>query len=313
MQEDPYFAGGGHNLNIDDGSGRYTIRVWETTGIDVSEFTEGDTITAIGAGSVYSTSFQMLTGYQEDIFEGQPQAEGIGYATISPTTVKASGEDLALAITIWSDVDCSLTDISVEIPQSWTWTQPDISSVQLSGEGFPGGASVEISMDRLILIDGAAVCEPGIISISHLDAPKIAEVSTFRVKTAMEGESLKEIDDSPRVTVEGVEKALLVVEPRVFVPNRQSYSDDEGFLIQFNVPTNSRVVMRLFDIEGRLVRALVDEEQYAGPGQVVWNGRDELREVVPVGVYICHLEATDRVKGETTTDQVPVVVGMPLD
>ena len=129
----------------------------------------------------------------------------------------------------------------------------------------------------------------------------------------MEGQPLKDIQDSPKVTVEGLKEAVLAVEPLVFVPNRHAFSEDDGFLIEFNVPTNSRVVMRLFDIEGRLVRTLIDEEQYAGPGQMMWNGRDELREVVPVGVYICHLEATDRVKGETTTDQVPIVVGMPLD
>jgi hypothetical protein len=35
--------------------------------------------------------------------------------------------------------------------------------------------------------------------------------------------------------------------------------------------------------------------------------------VVPMGVYICYLEATDREKGKTTTDQAPIVVGTPLD
>jgi flagellar hook assembly protein FlgD len=113
--------------------------------------------------------------------------------------------------------------------------------------------------------------------------------------------------------VEGLDKALLSVEPKVFVPNRQSYNDTEGFLIGFNVPTNSRVILRLYDIDGRMIRTLIDEEQYAGPGQITWNGRDELREVVPIGVYICYLEATDRNKGKTTTDQAPIVVGTPLD
>jgi hypothetical protein len=32
-----------------------------------------------------------------------------------------------------------------------------------------------------------------------------------------------------------------------------------------------------------------------------------------MGVYICYLEATDREKGKTTTDQAPIVVGTPLD
>jgi|GEM_PF-626944 len=314
MQEDPYFAGGGYNLNVDDGTGRYTIRVWETTGIDVSEFTEGDTITAIGAGSVYGTSYQMLTGYQEDIFEGQPVTEGVGYADIDPASVKAAAQNLTLTVALWSDADQTLTDCSVEIPNSWTWSQPDESSVELSGAGF-SDATVEISGERTILVHGAAVtaADQGFIAISQLDAPEVGEISTFRIKTAPQAQPLKEIQDSPRVTVEGLDKALLSVEPKVFVPNRQSYTDTEGFVIEFNVPTNSAVVLRLYDIDGRMVRTLVDEQQYAGPGQIIWNGRDELREVVPIGVYICYLEATDRTKGKTTTDQAPIVVGTPLD
>jgi len=315
MQEDPYFAGGGYNLNLDDGTGRYTIRVWETTGIDVSEFTEGDTVTAIGAGSVYSSSYQMLTGYQEDIFKGQPVTEGIGSAEIDPTSVEAAAQGLTMTVTLHSDADQTLTDCSIEIPTSWTWEQPDEGSVQLSGAGFSDGATVEISGERTIQVHGAAVtaADRGIIAISRLNAPEIGEISTFRIKTAPQGQPLKEIEDSPRVTVEGLNKALLSVAPKVFVPNRQAYNDEEGFLIEFNVPTNSAVVLRLYDIDGRMVRTLIDEDQYAGPGQVTWNGRDELREVVPIGVYICYLEATDREKGKTTADQAPIVVGTPLD
>jgi flagellar hook assembly protein FlgD len=174
---------------------------------------------------------------------------------------------------------------------------------------------VEISGERTIVIHQAAVTESdqGVMAILDLNAPTIGEISVFRVKTAVSGQSLKEIQNSPRVTVEGLDKAVLSIEPRVFVPNRGSYTDTDGFLIEFNVPTNSDVVLRLYNIEGRVVRTLLDEEQYAGPGQVVWNGRDELRGVVPMGVYICHLEATDRDKGITTTDQAPIVVGTPLN
>jgi len=315
LQEDPYYAGGGYNLNLDDGSGRYTIRIWDTTEIDVSEFSESDTITAIGAGSVYGSSYQMLTGYQADIFEGQPVTEGIGTASIDPPSVKAAAQGLTLTVTLWSDAGQTLTDCSVEIPANWTWNQPDEGAVQLSGAGFSDSATVEISGERTVLVHGAAVtaADQGLIAISQLDAPEVGEISTFRVKTAPQGQPLKEIQSSPRVTVEGLDKALLTVEPKVFVPNRQSYTDTEGFVIEFNVPTNSAVVLRLYDIDGRMIRTLVDEQQYAGPGQVVWNGRDELREVVPIGVYICYLEATDRDKGKTTTDQAPIVVGTPLD
>ncbi len=59
-------VGGGANVIIDD---LYTIRIWESTGIDMSDerFEVGNEINVAGVGGFYRDSFQLLVGYIDDI------------------------------------------------------------------------------------------------------------------------------------------------------------------------------------------------------------------------------------------------------
>ena len=52
--------------------------------------------------------------------------------------------------------------------------------------------------------------------------------------------------------------------------------------------------LRIFDVAGRLVRTLVDEEMPAGWNHVVvWNGLDDRDREIASGVYFYRLEAPD--------------------
>jgi hypothetical protein len=63
--------------------------------------------------------------------------------------------------------------------------------------------------------------------------------------------------------------------------------------IRFEVPggENGRahVSLRVYDLRGRLVRTLVDEELLPGRHEVVWDGRDEEGRRVPSGLYLYRL------------------------
>lgn len=76
-------AGTGSNININDGSGALLIRVWSTTGIDLSEISFGDTLKAYGVLGTYLGSAQMLPSQQEDIEVLKPGIEGDGSGTLS--------------------------------------------------------------------------------------------------------------------------------------------------------------------------------------------------------------------------------------
>jgi hypothetical protein len=61
--------------------------------------------------------------------------------------------------------------------------------------------------------------------------------------------------------------------------------------IKLSVRVPGEVSLRIYDIAGRLVRTLVDEQRAAGTYDEVWDGRQADGSVAPSGVYIYRLEA----------------------
>jgi hypothetical protein len=61
--------------------------------------------------------------------------------------------------------------------------------------------------------------------------------------------------------------------------------------IRYELPSPAPVRLLILDVNGRLVRTLVNEQQTAGPRQAIWNGRDDTGTGVSSGVYFYVLEA----------------------
>ena len=61
--------------------------------------------------------------------------------------------------------------------------------------------------------------------------------------------------------------------------------------MSFTLETPARVVLRVHDTAGRLVRTLVDRELPAGEQRVDWDGRDDHGALAPAGAYILDLRA----------------------
>jgi predicted GH43/DUF377 family glycosyl hydrolase len=62
--------------------------------------------------------------------------------------------------------------------------------------------------------------------------------------------------------------------------------------IAYDLPKQTAVSLRVFDVSGRLVRVLVDGEIVAeGRNEAVWNGRDDTGRQVASGTYFYRLEA----------------------
>jgi hypothetical protein len=55
-----------------------------------------------------------------------------------------------------------------------------------------------------------------------------------------------------------------------------------------------RLVLRVYDVSGRLVRTLIDEELSPGSYSAVWRGTDEQGNMVSSGIYFLRLEAGDQ-------------------
>jgi len=60
--------------------------------------------------------------------------------------------------------------------------------------------------------------------------------------------------------------------------------------IQFVLDRNTQVSLRVFDVQGRVVRTLLDSYLTAGPRVVSWDGRNDLGRPLPSGTYFLRLQ-----------------------
>ena len=67
-----------------------------------------------------------------------------------------------------------------------------------------------------------------------------------------------------------------------------------GTSISFSLPAATDVKLRIYDVQGRLVRTLVQGSQPAGRHVVAWDGADESGQSVASGMYFYRLAADDR-------------------
>jgi subtilisin family serine protease len=91
---------------------------------------------------------------------------------------------------------------------------------------------------------------------------------------------------------------LVSVEPQVSVPNKfklgQNYPNpfNPTTTIRYSVPVQTRVRLRVFDLIGREVASLVDEEEVSGNYVVTWHGTDNNGKPLASGVYFYKLEGS---------------------
>jgi hypothetical protein len=61
--------------------------------------------------------------------------------------------------------------------------------------------------------------------------------------------------------------------------------------IFYQLPTRGRATLRIFDLQGRVMRTLVDAEQPAGQQHVIWDGRDDHGQSLTAGIYFARLSS----------------------
>lgn len=96
----------------------------------------------------------------------------------------------------------------------------------------------------------------------------------------------------------GVDQAMGVNEPDQVPASfrlAQNYPNpfNPSTTIAYSVPSQSHVVISVFDVLGQEVRTLTDEAKSAGNYQVVWDGNDKSGRAVGSGVYLYRIIAGD--------------------
>jgi hypothetical protein len=93
----------------------------------------------------------------------------------------------------------------------------------------------------------------------------------------------------------------------------QKITIEYGCLIQPGI-ASSKAIIRIYDVQGRLVATPINQTINATDGieYLQWDGRDRNKNLLPIGVYYCHLEIIDRVTGESETAVQPIVIASKL-
>jgi len=144
-------------------------------------------------------------------------------------------------------------------------------------EGFGGGAGIGF------VDDGGY---PGWMTADGSDWVKVGRSYGFAVEPQYVSRQMGMLEksmapvgpgDDADVMPEVFETALLPAVPNPFNPSTD---------IRFALKDASRVEIRIFDVRGRRVIDLVNEEYPAGEHAVTWTGRDNTGQRVASGVYL---------------------------
>jgi len=109
----------------------------------------------------------------------------------------------------------------------------------------------------------------------------------------------------------------------IFTTQKNSFNPWKGEKIKIEygskleLGTASRkAIIRIYDVQGRLVATPVntnmDNANAYGLITYTWDGRDRNKNLLPIGVYYCHLEIINRETGESDITVQPIVVADKL-
>ncbi len=107
-------------------------------------------------------------------------------------------------------------------------------------------------------------------------------------------------------------EAALSISPNPFSPDGDGHQ--EVTIISYSLPSPAaRITMRLFDVRGRGVRTLIDQERCSSAGEAIWDGRSDGGELLKMGIYIVFLEALDDRQGLVCREKGTVILAGRLD
>jgi hypothetical protein len=100
-------------------------------------------------------------------------------------------------------------------------------------------------------------------------------------------------------------KSALSISPNPFSPFRS-----EVAIISYQLPEPvSTATIRIFDLKGREVCKLINQNLVGSEGSIIWNGKNDDNRCVPIGIYIVKMEATARFTEKVHQKTKTVVVG----
>lgn len=106
-------------------------------------------------------------------------------------------------------------------------------------------------------------------------------------------------------------RTALAVSPNPFSPDGDG--KDEVAVISYKIPfLSSRVMLKIYDMRGRLVRQILNNAPSGAQRHLIWDGRSDEGRILPVGIYVVYLEAIAAEQGKISSARETVVLAGKL-
>jgi hypothetical protein len=215
-------------------------------------------------------------------------------------------EDLTPGSVVEAGVDefhvQAYTDVADGAPPAVTVTYPDGGEVLQGGGTFlydvtwnAGDDIGVVQVEILLSVDGGAsyptVLAEGPLTSPWSWQPPGLEETDCRLKVIVHDAQMNTTEDASDADfsitsisgigdMPGLGFALAQNHPNPFNPRTR---------IEYGLPRAQRVSLRIYDLQGRLVRTLVDARQEPGLHAVIWGGENDLGARVSSGLYFYRL------------------------
>ena len=148
---------------------------------------------------------------------------------------------------------------------------------------------------------GDQVTVTGVVSQSDGDLPYLSGYSLIPRSPALGDVEVAQCIPGGSASV------VLTLSTNVFSP-----TDGEKVRITYNSLHGARVRLRVYDACGRCVANLDDKASLCGATELVWDGRDEVMEQLPLGLYHIVVTSVEDGTGKESQVSAPLVVGRRL-
>lgn len=110
-------------------------------------------------------------------------------------------------------------------------------------------------------------------------------------------EDIQKIDFSDLTSLEDMKKMQAIVKSFKL---RQNYPNpfNPSTTIRYEIPEKGKVEVSIFDLNGKLIKNLVNRYQTAGSHQIVWKGENQAGQKVASGFYIYSVKFNNTVSSK---------------
>lgn len=173
------------------------------------------------------------------------------------------GKDYSVIVEFYTECD-SVTQVVVE-------TGGNVDTVEVPANSFSWYETDVASATDTLLVKIKRISSAGFVPVSRVIVWRPNEAESYLLMCGPQGNGPEELRFC------------------LYQPCPNPFSD--AATIRYSLPYATHVSLKVYDITGRLVSRLVDEDVPPGVHTLCWEGRDKINRRCASGVYFVRLEA----------------------